>query len=99
MSDNNIHDKVLEILRKYPEARNSDNVLVLLFWSENDDKYFQRVIDLLGTHNIARLTALDTIRRWRQKIQNEENLYKAERHVIEGRLEKQVEMRRQFSHD
>lgn len=95
MSDN-IHDKVLAILEKSAEARNSDNVLLLLYWTEHDDKIFQRVIDVIGFHNIAHLTPMDTVRRWRQKIQNDEGLYKPDPEVIRARLEKQAEMQREF---
>lgn len=95
----NIHDKVLTILKKVPEARNSDNVLLLAYWNEYDDKIFQRVIDIVGYHAVARLTPLDSIRRFRQKIQNVEGKYKPDPEVMRGRLEKQAEMKKEFSKD
>ena len=99
MSDG-VRDKVLAILEKMPLARNSDNVLLLEYWKEYDDSIFQKIIDILGYHNIAyNLTPFDSVRRWRQKIQNEEGLFKPDEDVARGRLERQAEMQKEFKHE
>jgi len=65
-----IERNTMHILETYDEARNDDNYLVVTYW---------RVIDKwdgdCGTYTMRHLTDCESVRRVRQKIQNEKNLF------------------------
>jgi len=89
--------KVTEILKNSQEARNSDNVLLLLYWTQHDDKVFQKVIDIIGVDKIKQLTNYDSIRRVRQEIQNVDGLYKPDPETQRLRLERQAEIKKHYA--
>ena len=68
-----LKQKVIEVLKKYPETRNDDILLTTQIWREfywshlEDDK-----IALRDLHKVPRE---DHVKRIRAKIQNEEGLY------------------------
>jgi hypothetical protein len=81
------------ILAHYPEARNNDKLLMLLYW-ELADKIpipveFRRAFLYRATHP-------ETIRRMRQKIQ-EQGDYLPRQEVLEARRRKQQAMRQALS--
>ena len=89
MKEETIRNHVVEILRKYPQTRKDDNVLVfrvlvkLGFGKIRNDIM---TIDLKGFEDFP---AFESITRARRNLQNTEGLYEAEEEVIEKRKEKQ----------
>jgi len=81
------------ILAHYPEARNNDKLLMLLFWEIFDQiqipKEFRQAF-------LYRATPPETIRRARQKIQSAGN-YLPSPEVLEARRRKQQAMRQALS--
>jgi len=81
------------ILAHYPEARNNDKLLMLLFWEIFDKiqipKEFRQAF-------LYRATPPETIRRARQKIQSAGN-YLPSPEVLEARRRKQQAMRQALS--
>jgi hypothetical protein len=81
------------ILAHYPEARNNDKLLMLLFWEIFDKinipKEFRQAF-------LYRATPPETIRRARQKIQSEGD-YLPSPEVLEARRRKQQAMRQALS--
>lgn len=72
-----LKEKVLNVLEKYPDTRNSDITLTLRIWLE----YHRNDISVFEGKNYVRLTKIfdlpreDNIKRIRAKIQNEEYLF------------------------
>jgi hypothetical protein len=81
------------ILAHYPEARNNDKLLMLLYWELADKinipKEFRQAF-------LYRATPPETIRRMRQKIQ-EQGDYLPRQEVLEARRRKQQAMRQALS--
>jgi hypothetical protein len=81
------------ILAHYPEARNNDKLLMLLYWELADKisipKEFRQAF-------LYRATPPETIRRARQKIQSEGS-YLPRQEVLEARRRKQQAMRQALS--
>jgi len=64
-------EKVAWLLQRYPKLRNNDKLLVFYYW-----KYVNVVnFNLLNDNMIDSLTSSETIRRVRQKIQNEYRMF------------------------
>ena len=85
---NNITAKVWYLLDKYPETRNSDRTLILYYYSEFEGIFntpFNRVMEN------TELTSFESIRRARQKIQEEHPEYRAVKSVEDVRIAKQEE--------
>ena len=66
---NTIKDQVEDILRTYPQARNDDRLLVLLYWKH------QGVNLDIPYDIIDSLVSPESIRRVRQKLQNEDGIF------------------------
>jgi hypothetical protein len=81
------------ILAHYPEARNNDKLLMLLYWELADKinipKEFRQAF-------LYKATPPETIRRARQKIQAEGS-YLPRQEVLEARRRKQQAMRQALS--
>src|ERR1035437_9898163 len=82
--------KVKEILKEYPETRDSDKLLILKVWESeglflSDDQ----------RETFLKLTSSETIRRTRQKLQ-EQGYYKSTQRVKDIRMKKEIEMRQDF---
>ena len=97
MNDETIRNNVVEILKKYPQTRNDDNLLVI--------RYLLRLgyairrgnkisIDLLEFENFP---SFESITRARRNLQNTEGMYEAEEEVIEKRKEKQSIYKNRYS--
>lgn len=69
---------VENVLEQYPEARNSDNLLLLLFWKE----YCGLDVKLDFTQ---KLTPFESIRRMRQKLNAEGRYLATDKDVLEFR--------------
>src|ERR1035437_7854235 len=83
-------DQIKEILKDYPETRDSDKLLILKVWESeglflSDDR----------RDTFLKLTASETIRRSRQRLQ-EQGYYKSTQRVKDIRMKKEVEMRKDF---
>lgn len=90
MSDNltTLTRKVWYCLEKYPETRSSDRKLILYIYSEFYGVYnqaFNRVIENTD------LPSFESIRRCRQKVQEENEDLRAEKPVEDVRIAKQEE--------
>jgi len=79
---NTIKSKVENLLEKLPETRNSDKLLQHYYWTTYDN-----VTDL--NNWLSRATDPESIRRCRQKIQEERPDLKANLEVQEARYQKQ----------
>ena len=93
----NILGRTKEILSKDKDARNNDNMLIWDYWAEFDDPtgLIRRTMYALGRKKIMfELTSPESIRRSRQKIQNEMGWYKPTPSVMEKRIKKQEAMRK-----
>jgi len=81
MSEETIRDNVRKILSQHEQARNDDIFLILTYWKEIN-KAPINIEAILRTE----LTHTESIRRARQKIQNEEGLFPpTDSEVIERR--------------
>lgn len=71
-----IKDRVEEVLRDYPQTRNSDKLLLLTIW-ERERKFFypEKQFGELNLKELGKLTSLHTITRVRRSIQHEEDKY------------------------
>jgi len=81
------------ILAHYPDARNNDKLLMLLYWEIVDKIPIPKEFRLAFLH---KATPPETIRRTRQKIQSEGN-YLPSPEVLEARRRKQEAMRQALS--
>jgi hypothetical protein len=81
------------ILAHYPEARNNDKLLMLLFWEIFDKINIPKEFRQAFLH---KATPPETIRRMRQKIQ-EQGDYLPRQEVLEARRRKQQFMRQVLS--
>jgi hypothetical protein len=70
MVDLNIKDKVLELLKRHPHLRDSDEKLTANIWL-NESRGVVTAYDLLNLYANGGLTNAESIRRCRQKIQME----------------------------
>ena len=82
--------QIKEILKEYPETRDSDKLLILKVWESeglflSDDQ----------RETFLKLTSSETIRRTRQRLQ-EQGYYKSTQRVKDIRMAKEVEMRQDF---
>ena len=80
-----IKQKVTHLLEKFPETRNSDKLLQHWFWTTYDN-----VTDL--NNWLSRATDPESIRRCRQKIQEEREDLRSVPEVQEAKDLKQMEM-------
>src|SRR5579875_3225439 len=86
-------DQVLYLLERYPAARNNDFYLQLLWL-----KQFGGIVELpwIDLEKIkANSVKIESVRRVRQKIQNERGLFQPTDPVIKARRDKQRKMRRE----
>ena len=90
-----IRENVTDLLEHYPEARNSDTYLLILYW---------RLCDRLGGigfvpwEEVDRATSFESIRRVRQKIQADGAFLPTRIEVLERRKKREEDMR-QGIHD
>jgi len=74
-------EKVIWLLNKYENLRNNDKLLIFAFWLHENKVSFD-----LDESIIKSLASPETIRRVRQKIQNEYNLYlPTDQEILESR--------------
>jgi hypothetical protein len=87
-----IKEQVREILKRFPEARNNDFYLQWLWL-----KYYAGIsvaLPFLPIEDIKKVGGhLETVRRTRQEIQNDEGQYEADDDVKRARRKKQKEVR------
>lgn len=84
----NVREKVEEILKGIPQARENDNLLIAYFMK---DEY-----KLQNTFDIAlqfKTNVYESIRRARQKVQETNPLLRPSKEVYEARLKKEAEIR------
>ena len=83
---------VIEILEKYPTARNNDKELIIRFLLKRGiliNKNHEFVMSYLG---VSKLPTFESITRVRRKLQ-EEGYFQADDEVSEGRRKSELEMR------
>ena len=91
-----VESRVLFILERYPEARNDDLYLIILYWRLFDE--LGRYIRFVPYEVIKKATRPETIRRTRQYIQNTLGLYPPTREsVIRRRRRAEKAMRRIYA--
>lgn len=81
-------EKVAEILQNIPQTRENDNLLIAYFIKD--------VYGMQNTFDIALATKkniYETIRRTRQKVQEDNPLLRPSKEVYEARLEKEKKVR------
>lgn len=84
----NVREKVEEILKEIPQARENDNLLIAYFMK---DEY-----KLQNTFDIAlqfKTNVYESIRRARQKVQETNPTLRPSREVYEARLKKEADVR------
>lgn len=84
----NVREKVEEILKEIPQARENDNLLIAYFMK---DEY-----KLQNTFDIAlqfKTNVYESIRRARQKVQETNPTLRPSREVYEARLKKESDVR------
>ena len=84
----NVREKVEEILKEIPQARENDNLLIAYFMK---DEY-----KLQNTFDIAlqfKTNVYESIRRARQKAQETNPTLRPSREVYEARLKKEADVR------
>ena len=84
----NVREKVEEILKEIPQARENDNLLIAYFMK---DEY-----KLQNTFDIAlqfKTNVYESIRRARQKVQETNPTLRPSREVYEDRLKKEADVR------
>lgn len=86
-----IKDNVFTLLKDYPEARNSDKLLILKYW-EVVDKIPMDSIDGFRKGYLLKSTNAESIRRARQLIQEDGQFLPTNDRVIARRRKKEVEM-------
>ena len=89
MNDETIRNNVVEILRKHPQTRKNDNLLVLRFLLKIGCGRMKRDEIIIDLRKFEEFPAFESITRARRNIQNTEGLYEPEEEVIEKRKEKQ----------
>lgn len=93
----NQRDRVAAILSMYPEARNSDVVLALRYWSTfQPDLYPGQYIEPKNLFKLERQTVLSRIR---AKIQNEYNLFPGSEKVTNARRIREQEVKAEMLED
>lgn len=90
MSDNltKVTQMVWYILEKYPETRSSDRTLILYVYAEFFDTYNEPFYMVMARDD---LPSFESIRRTRQKIQQEHEELRAVKEVEDVRIAKQEE--------
>ena len=90
MSDNltKVTQMVWYILDKYPETRSSDRTLILYVYAEFFDTYNEPFYQVMARDD---LPSFESIRRTRQKIQQENEDLRAVKEVEDVRIAKQEE--------
>lgn len=87
-----VEDRVIYILERYPEARNDDLYLIILYWRYFDE--LGKYIRFVPYEVIKKATRPETIRRTRQYVQNTLGLYPPTREsVIKRRKRAEKRMR------
>ena len=84
-----VRDNVRELLRKYKEARNNYNFLVMQYWNEVNGLNLDIPIDVLRN-----ITSALTISRECREVQNKEGLYRSDKQIQRLREQAEEEMRR-----
>ena len=93
-----VNKRIKAVFLEFPNAKNSDNLLILRYWGKFYDKIFHQVANILGDEYITyQLEKAENIRRTRQTIQNVEQVFLPDSKVARARIERQERMRRQFS--
>ena len=90
-----LKSKILAILRVAPETRNSDKELIRQYYGRYH-KGSVKALDgslWLNMDDLKDLPSMESVRRTRQKIQNEDGLYQADKEVFHERVDRMVEMR------
>lgn len=87
----NVRNTVIEVLREYPKARDSDIWLII------------EVLRKLGVNifidysQIPDMPSLETITRHRRDLQNTQGLYLPSEEVDEARKQNEIKFRREFN--
>jgi hypothetical protein len=94
-----LKEKVAVILRNYPETRNSDKVLVEVYWKVWDKDYIQsnEYGEWVLLNNLIRMTNPNTVIRARQKF-NENGEYLPDDEVVIARRKIEKKVRNSIPH-
>jgi len=79
-----VYEKVVWLFKKYPQLRDSDKELLVYYHTYIDQVNWEK-IGALDEVEINRMTTPETIRRVRQKIQNEYKLFLSSAEIEELR--------------
>jgi len=89
-----VKDRVMYILSKYPETRNNDLYLWLIYVRTFEPE-LSKYIKFIPYDVLKKAVSFETIRRVRQKIQNEMGMYlPTDPQVLRKRMRKAEAMRR-----
>jgi len=92
----NIKENVRKILIEYPETRGNDNLLIFRYFERHADEVIKNFAKYILYHypdNVKKLTSFESIRRVRQKIQ-EEGAFLPSEEVVTARRGREADMRR-----
>lgn len=90
-----IHQNVLTLLERYPEARDDDSALMVRYWADIDGLVFDYTFP---TRFISQGTNPESITRARRTIQNKLGLFQPSQDAAATRRQRQAEMREHFAH-
>ena len=95
MKVNNNIDRVKHLLKNYPHLRDNDNKLMANIWAEDMrglglDPKFSPAMSLLGLYASGDLTNSESIRRTRQKLQEEFPLLRGNKYNARQQAAKNV---------
>lgn len=76
-----VYDKVKYFLEAFPQTRDSDKLLIYLYWNNQQLRVFGKQGDLTKEFLLGSATSSETIRRCRQKIQEENPELRSSRQI------------------
>jgi len=86
-------DKVINALNVYPGARDNDNLLACYIWKDelNTDINKLSVSAFFNKMSMGKLTAYETIRRIRAKLQSENPAFRGENYFKRANKDKEIQ--------
>lgn len=86
-------DKVINALNRYPGSRDNDNLLACYIWKEelNTDINKLSVSAFFNKMSMGKLTAYETIRRIRAKLQSENPSLRGENYFKRANKDKEIQ--------
>ena len=85
--------KVIKVLNEFPESRDNDNLLACYIWKGelNTDINKLVVSAFFNKMSMGKLTAYETIRRIRAKLQSEDPSLRGENYLKRAKKNKQIQ--------